>query len=158
IRSLPAIAYNGTNYLLGWVGQSSGEGGIRGARIKPNGTLLDSSSLAISSSLPVGVGGCCNTEHNSLAAASDGTSYVLAWSTGTSVLATRVSAMGTVLDASPITVSSDARTRYAPTATFDGMNYVLAWADYRSGNQALGQYIDNVYAARMTPNGTVLDT
>jgi hypothetical protein len=37
-----------------------------------------------------------------------------------------------------------------PAVAFDGANYLVTWMDYRSGSS-------DIYAARVTPQGTVLD-
>src|SRR6478736_3425927 len=67
-----------------------------------------------------------------------------------SVAGTRVSPGGVVLDVEEIRIAVAPGAQFAPDAGFDGQNYLVAWADERSGGR-------DVYAARVAPDGTLLD-
>jgi hypothetical protein len=159
-RSRPALAFNGTSYLLAWLatgtaGTGAGDQGVFGVRVARDGTLLDAKSVQVTQAVSTG-------PRDSLAAASDGTNFLLAWSPPTpisngSIRAARVSGGGALLDSTAIVVSTANGARLAPAATFDGTNYVVAWEDYRSGSSTSSVKPDFVYAARVRPNGTVLD-
>ena len=85
----------------------------------------------------------------------NGTQYLLAWrgaalaGGGVELDATRLDATGSAIDARPIVVSNFAGDKNAPSVTWDGAAWVIAWADARSGN--------GVYAGRVSPTGAALD-
>ncbi|MDO9015372.1 MAG: hypothetical protein Q8S73_04190 [Deltaproteobacteria bacterium] len=80
----------------------------------------------------------------SLAVASDGTDFLVAWTGATGMLALRVRADGTVADPTPITL---APLGGAPRAVWDGRAYTVAWA------------LDGapISAVRVDASGRVLD-
>ena len=81
----------------------------------------------------------------------DGTLFFVPWSEGSDVYAARVSPEGNVLDSPPITISHGLNEAVAqPSVAFDGTHYFLAWLATRSG-------VNEVYGARVTPGGDVLD-
>jgi len=77
-------------------------------------------------------------------AASDGTDFLVAWHDQAGVRATRISAAGAIIDASPIVISTITDPNVV-TAAFDGTDYVVAWG---SGT---------LVAQRVTTSGVVLD-
>jgi hypothetical protein len=81
----------------------------------------------------------------------DGANYLVVWDDHRSgICGARVSPAGSVLDPAGIPIS--ALTDGAPKVTFDGTNYVIVWDDFRGSSSA------DIYGARVTPAGTVLDT
>jgi hypothetical protein len=135
-QSSPAIAFDGTNYLVAWVGAN----GISGTRISPAGTVLDPGGIAIASGY-----------QDAPAIAFDGTNYLAAWGqNGYDIYGTRISQAGAVLDPGGIAIASGAGFRAEPTLAFNGTNYLVAWRGYQ------GTYYD-VFGARVSPAGTVLD-
>ena len=87
--------------------------------------------------------------------ASDGTNYLAAWlesrGQGEAVQAARVSADGTVLDSVGFAVNDGAGNKYCLATAFGDSIYLVAWADYRSGEGP------DIYCARVTAEGQVLD-
>ena len=67
------------------------------------------------------------------------------------IFAARVAADGTPLDATPIAVCQAKGFQIYPAVAFDGTNYLVAWSDFRGGQDW------DVYAARVTPQGKLLD-
>jgi large repetitive protein len=61
-----------------------------------------------------------------------------------------VSQAGVVLDPNGIPISTAVHEQQAPQVSFGGTNYFVAWQDSWSGE-------DDVYGARVSPGGTVLD-
>ncbi|UCG43968.1 MAG: hypothetical protein JSU73_04985 [candidate division WOR-3 bacterium] len=143
----PAAASDGRNSLVVWSDMRSGESDIYGARFTPDGTVLDQASIAIS----VAPG-----PQTRPAVAYDGTNYLAVWAdrrgTDTSdIFAARITSAGRLLDPNGFAVSTAAGFQGYPAVTFDGANYLVVWTDMRSGGA-------DIYGARVTPDGAVVDT
>jgi hypothetical protein len=95
-----AVAWNGGLYLLAWTLFPSGQGSVVvDARVTPEGSVLDSPPLKLS-----GDGGF----QGSPTVASDGEDFLVAWNGElSSVMASRVTADGEVLDGEGIVVAED---------------------------------------------------
>ncbi len=68
------------------------------------------------------------------------------------LVACRVDGSGKVLDAKPFVVSAAKDLQEHPCVAFDGKNFLVVWQDMRNGKDW------DVYAARVSPDGKVLDT
>ena len=101
-------------------------------------------------------GGCFH-----VAAASDGTDYLVAWSyrtdatTGYDIYARRVSAAGELVNGSDISVAIAPQSQEHVELTYGGGNYFAAWTNHRNGASS-GANRD-IYATRITSAGSVLD-
>lgn len=142
----PAIAFDGTNYLIVWQDYRNGSWDIYGARVTPSGTVLDPEGIAIST----GTG-----DQAFPALAFDGTDYLVVWDDSRlgsyHIYGTRVTKAGLVLDPSGFAVSSGPYDQRYPAIAFDGTNYLVVWEyDLNTG------YSD-VYGSRVTQAGLVLD-
>ena len=94
----------------------------------------------------------------------DGTNYLVVWSdyrsiglpqsTYYDIYGTRVSPDGTVLDPGGIAICTAQSTQEYPKVEFNGVNYLVVWADKRNG--VSGNYWD-IYGARVSTAGNVLD-
>jgi phosphoribosylformylglycinamidine (FGAM) synthase PurS component len=147
-QEYPAVAFDGANFLVSWSnGRSDSTHDVYAARVTPQGAVLDSTVIAISTA---------PGWHSDPAIAFDGTNCLVTWmdyrngSYG-DIYATRVTPQGTVLDPSGIPVTTDSGDQLYPAIAFDGTNYLVTWMDDRSGSTY------DIYAARVTPAGTVLD-
>ena len=147
-QEYPAVAFDGANFLVSWSnGRSDSTRAVYAARVTPQGAVLDSADIAIST-----VPGW----HSDPAIAFDGTNFLVTWmdyrngSYG-DIYATRVTRQGAVLDPSGIPVTTDSGDQLYPTIAFDGTDYLVTWMDARGGSNY------DIYAARVTPQGTVLD-
>jgi len=147
----PSVAFSGTNYLVVWEDYHSYNSHIKGARITQDGTLIDSTPINISISpeppLP--------SEWKWAPVISfDGANYLAVWADYTQgyyyINCARVTPTGAVLDPYGIVISSGSSDKDFPTVAFDGTNYLIVWQDKRNGNF-------DIYGARITPSGTVLD-
>jgi hypothetical protein len=145
-QEVPALAFDGTNYLVVWRDGRSGNWDIYGARVSPAGAVLDPGGIAISTAP--------GFQHYP-ALAFDGTNYLVAWQDGRSgagddIYSSRVSPAGAVLDPGGIAISTAAGNQGGPALAFDGANYLVAWGDWRSG-------AGDIYGTRVSPVGAVLD-
>jgi hypothetical protein len=142
----PAIAYNGSNYLVSWEHQDVGTRDIYGARVDRQGIVLDADGFIVSATAGV---------EDQPAAASNGDNFLVVWSDSRNgdrdIYGARVSATGAVLDTAGFEICSAPGAQEYPSVEYDGTNYLLVWQDWRDGERDL-------YGARVTPEGTILDT
>jgi hypothetical protein len=144
IRPDPAVAFDGTNFLVVWneADPNDDSGDLTGARVSPAGVVLDPTGIPLSTA---------ESRKWGAALAFDGSNFLVVWvddavATGARTLGVRVSPAGAVLDPAPILVG----TRYplaAPGITFDGANFLV------TGVSSYGQ----VHWTRVSPSGTVVD-
>ncbi|MBN2383437.1 hypothetical protein JXQ70_11190 [bacterium] len=137
----PAIAFDGTNYLVIW----TDDNGLFGSRVDQQGQVLDSPVLSISPT---------DVDENP-ALAYDGTDFLVVWSRNVNpyrqIYGCRVSSAGVVLDPGGVPISTTSGHKYSPSLAFDGANCMVIWSDRRNGN-----YTD-IYGSRVTPDAAVLD-
>ncbi|MDH5186043.1 MAG: T9SS type A sorting domain-containing protein [candidate division WOR-3 bacterium] len=143
----PSLAFDGINYLVVWEDYRRGEDSadIYGARVRPDGMILDSNGIAISTAA---------NDQWFPRVAFDGTNYLVVWQdyrSGCDIYGTRVNPNGTVLDTNGIAISTATLYQWYPTLAFDGTNYLTVWEDWRSGGSS------DIYGARVSPAGVVLD-
>lgn len=106
----PAIAFDGTNYLVAWVEHGTTPSGLNAVRISPSGAILDSTPVKLfDGSTPDVTQLCCNLEPS---VSFDGTNYLVAYrdprgdgsnTSDASVSAARISTAGVLLDGSATT-------------------------------------------------------
>jgi hypothetical protein len=149
----PAIAFDGTNFMVTWsLGMSSG-GRIAAARVSPAGKVLDATAITVSK-----ISSTYAEAQGYPAIAFDGTNYLVAWqddrNTWWDIYANRVSPAGDVLDGNGFPVATAENEESSPSIAFDGTNYLVAWSDWPSGSTRES----SIYARRVSPAGAVLDT
>jgi phosphoribosylformylglycinamidine (FGAM) synthase PurS component len=147
VQDVPAVAFDGTNFLVVWQDPRSGVGrDIYGARVSRAGVVLDSDGLAISTA---GIG------QGYPAVSFDGANFLVVWPDSRSgypdIYGARVSQAGTVLDPAGIAISTLADEQRYPVVSFDGANSLVVWQDYTN----VSGY--NIYGARVSQAGEVLD-
>ena len=145
----PAIASDGTNYLVVWHDNRNGpELDLYAARVATNGTVLDPSGFAITTA---------TNDQWYPAASFNGTNYLVAWQDARSgaqdVYATRVTPGGRVLETNglPVVLTSNDQ-RLPAVASLNG-DFLVVWQDGRNG--AANQ---DIYAARLTGGGRLVET
>jgi len=145
-QATPAVACNGTDYLVLWQSRATGDYDLYGARISPQGVVLDPEGFVISAAPGV---------QQQPAVASDGADFLVVWSDARNVdcnvYAARVTGAGTVLDTEGLLLSPGAGPQTAPAVEYDGANFLVVWQDQRAGEQ-------DIYGARVTSQGSILDT
>jgi phosphoribosylformylglycinamidine (FGAM) synthase PurS component len=144
----PALALGSENSLVVWEDNRSGSYDIYGARVTPQGVVLDSAGFVISQAA---------NDQRVPALGFDGANFLVAWQdyrggSYCDIYGARVTPEGRVLDSASLVISQAANNQSSPALAFDGANYLVAWQDYRGGS-----YCD-IYGARVTPEGTVLDS
>ncbi len=152
-QETPAVAYDGTNYLVAWAdGRAGGASDIYGARVTSAGTVLDPSGIAISTG---------ESYEGEPAVAFDGANYLVVWDDRRSgrlpdVYGARVTPEGVLLDSAGIPISVDTSAQWSVDLASDGHNFLVVWCDSRNGEYEYGKY--DIYGARVTSTGEVLDT
>ncbi|MGB9669262.1 MAG: hypothetical protein ACPL0B_02640, partial [Anaerolineales bacterium] len=141
----PNISFDGVNYFVVWVMGSD----LYGARVRQDGVVLDSSGIQIS------VGSV--SPYNPPSIAFDGSKYFVCWVDGRNgnydIYGARIQSDGVLIDTNGIAISINPSTQYSPSCTFDGINYIITWSDQRNSIN----YDSDIYGARVTPDGIVLD-
>jgi hypothetical protein len=143
----PTVTTDGTQWFVAWQDQQAGDWDIDAARVSSDGQVLDRYGILVTTDF---------RDQISPTASWDGTDFVVAWSdlrTGVDrdIYAARVTVDGLVLDPEGIPISTAVDDQTTPSASWDGVNTLIAWSDRRSGQSS------NLTAARLSPDGTVLD-
>jgi hypothetical protein len=86
----------------------------------------------------------------------DGTNYLVTWddyrSASANIYGARVAPDGTILDPTGRPISTAANYQLQSTVAFDNSNWFVSWQDWRNGHDY------DIYAARVSTGGTVLET
>jgi hypothetical protein len=137
----PAVAFNGTHFLVVWDDLS----GVRGTRINATtGAALEAGGVTLFAR------SAGNAPYVELELASDGNGWFAVWDDtrlgSVTIYGGRVNASLGVLDSAGFEVSTVFLPNQAPRLAFGGGNYLVSW---NAGN--------GVYATRVSPAGAVLD-
>jgi hypothetical protein len=147
----PQVAHDGTNYFAVWEDSRQDEAtdfAIYGARLAPNGKVIDSVGIAIS--------GVDRYIDHIPGVAFDGTNYLVTWQGvnpdrgNQDLYGARVSPDGVVLDTGGFLIASADGHQFFGNLAFNGTEYLVAWFDGRNT-------VAWVYCARVLPSGEVLD-
>ncbi|MCI0673754.1 MAG: Ig-like domain-containing protein, partial [Myxococcaceae bacterium] len=145
----PAIAFDGTNFLVVWQDDRVlGEVSIRGTQVSPTGVVLDPTGIELSTAP-----GDTNVPYFP-AIGFDGTHFLVVWryvrSDAGDIYGARVTREGTVVEPGDFVISAGTGQQLDPSIAFDGANFLVVWADARSGS-------NDIYGARVSPGGSVLE-
>jgi hypothetical protein len=144
-QSAPAVAWNGTNFLVVWSDKrSSPADDIYGARVSAAGGVLDAAGIPISTAA---------NSQTSPAVASWGDSFLVVWQdqrsgTDYDIYGAGVSGSGTVAQPTGVPISTAAGDQELPDLAVR-YHFLVAWRDRRSGTNY------DVYATRVSPSGVV---
>jgi MYXO-CTERM domain-containing protein len=154
-QQTPAISHDGDNWLVVWDDSRNPGGGgfppmpnndIYGARIAPDGVVLDTTGIAISTETSYQV---------QPKVIHDGSNWLAVWQDarggGYRIYGARIDADGVVLDATGFRVSNAESSQLSATLASDGTNTLIAWLDNRNTDM-------DVYGARVATDGTLVDT
>ncbi len=144
----PKVASNGGDFLVTWqVYGADGHWDIYGRRFSSTGVPLDAVDLPIVA-VP-------NLDEQGAVVASNGTHYLVGWIDVRDgyprIYATRVSNAGQVVDGTGFPVSIANVGQSSPTVASNGVDFLMAWLDNRSG------VTRDLYATRITAAGAVVD-
>lgn len=137
----PDVAFDGNNFLVAWESEYLYSTRIYANRITQSGNILDSVAFLVADS------------GQTPAIAFDGTDYLVVWNTDKNIYGVRIDQSGALLDSLPIVISAASNDQIEPDVSFGGVNYLIVWQDRRNSST-----YDDIYGARVTPTGTVLDS
>jgi hypothetical protein len=141
----PAVASDGVNFLVAWLGPNNT---MLTKRVSPAGEVLDATGVEVSASYPV---------PRNPAIAFDGTNYLVIWSaiddqseTHGEVYGTRVSPAGVDLDPADIRITNSIGYKDRASVAFAGSHYLVVWDDDPMPDS-------NVFGTLVTTSGLPLD-
>jgi len=146
---LPSVAFGGGTYLVTWGKYGGSEYDIYGARVTPSAIVLDEFPISTAQG-----------EQTFSSVAYGGGNFLVVWRDSrtladSDVFGARVTPGGVVLDPSGIPVSTATGIQAEPAVAFGGGHFLVAWTDGR--NYTGGAQKFDIFAARVEPDGTVLD-
>lgn len=115
---------------------------IRGARVSTQGVVLDDGGIT----LTVGI-----SSNGVPRVASNGSSYLVAWTAGGEFRASRVSAAGAVLDTPPLRHMLRVPYPDTPSVASAGTDYLAVWSTMNADGGI------DITGTRITPDGSILD-
>lgn len=141
-QSYPAVAFGNSNYLVVWSDNRNGYSSIYGARVSPNGIVLDPNGILI-------------CDHGSTpAVAFDGINWFVVWQDGRhgnlDIYGARISQNGEVLDPDGIPITNTQYDEGRPSIAFGNTNYLVCWV------RSLPEWSYHIYGALISRNGTVI--
>ena len=147
------MVFDGTNYLMVWISETTildpyaYASDLYGARLSPTGVVLSPGVVQLTNSAgPLGSAGIPSLVW-------DGARLLVTWTSNAGVSFARFSPALANLDPPAGSVVLPGIYWNSSSIAFDGTNYLVA----ASGNPTQGENGDDIYAARISPGGEVLD-
>lgn len=148
----PAVASDGTDYMVAWSDGRSSPSSIYGTRVDGNdGTLWQGASgteLASNSSNAM----------TAPALGSNGSNYLVVWkderggSGSEDIYGVRVDSNGNRVDATDLKIGAASDLQTAPRVASNGSGFLVTWEDHREINDT------DIHAARVTSSGSLPDS
>jgi hypothetical protein len=146
------VASDGQNFFVVWQKYQNPDYDIYRARVTRGGQVLDE--------FPIFRTALWQTSPQ---VAFDGINYLVVWEhehgtwpdVDSDIYGARVSPAGTIFDPAGIRICSAINDQVSPHLAFDGQAYLVVWLDRR--DHAFNPYVSDIFAARVTTNGVVLD-
>lgn len=145
----PDVTFDGSNYFVTWSDyRNSSDYDVYGARVSPDGILIDSSGILVS-------GAVYNQEYPHVIF--DGVTHFIVWQDtrnagNRDIYGARVLPDGSVLDSAGIPISTRSFWERNPVITYNGINYLVAWREGHTGSGF------DIYGAVLDSAVTVVDT
>jgi hypothetical protein len=136
---LPAVGFDGTNYLIAWnIHEGFDDGTVQATRVDRNGAVLDAPRTIPGPRFPGPL-------------VFDGANYLFTWTDANGLQAARLSRAGAVLAPGAFRLSATATVNGMGVA-FDGVNWHAVWAEPTTPGGP-----SDIYGTRISPAGVVLD-
>ena len=141
----PVVATADSTSLVTWDDTRDGSSRIYGTRVNKDGEVLEPGGFRVSSASAYRP-----------AIGFDGDNYLVTWddyrAAGANIYGARVAPDGTILDPTGKPISTAVNSQEQSAVAFDGGNWFVSWQDWRNGHDY------DIYAAKVSPAGTVLET
>lgn len=155
-EAVPAIAWNGSNYLLVWQDSRSAQASsdeIYGCLVT-SANARSGSEFLISYKPGVPTEGAPGTQDKAAVASGSGGTCLVVWeddrTADSAVYGARITSSGVVQDGGGVKISSGTGDKTAPGVGWNGSSYAVAWRD--------AGFSRTVRGARVSTGGSVLDT
>lgn len=141
---VPAIAWNGSNFLVAWrQGYDGAYGNVVAVRVTPSGQVLDATPRIL---------GTATAYANRVAVAAVGDQFHVTWTATTGVVVARLDANAAMLDASPLAIAPSGSS-LQPTISSVATQSFVSWLTPDPANSGRSLLKQN----RVSAAGAVLD-
>ena len=146
-----SVAFDGTNYMVAWSDDRSGNADVYVARVKQDGSILDASGIRVTSDA---------SDQYDPAIAWSGGNYLVVWTdtrrvttSGTDIYGARIKPDGQVLDTSGLPICQVSENQSNPAITWNGSKFLVVYEDMR--NAVSPDYYNDIYGSLVSSSGTV---
>jgi hypothetical protein len=149
----PAVAFDGTNFLVAWEGGPLDMAGtdLHANRVSPAGVRLAASPIVVAQDVA--------SENAHPSVASNGSESFVVWTDNrvpfgsNDIYGARITSAGAVRDPVGVPISTSPGNQFHPSVAWNGTRYLATWVDERNA----GFPDSDVYGARVSTLGAVQD-
>ena len=139
-QRFPAVAHDGTRFLVAWQDRRKGNYDIYGARVDAAGKVLDTAGVVIA-------GAAGHQEYPALTRGGAG-NFMVVWEdqrgADRDIYGSRVTGAGVVLDTAGIALAKQPKHQQSPAVSHDGKLYLVTWQDMQTGDpEVRGNLVDD---------------